>query len=199
MKSVEALGGGINKAKYLKNESNNRKSERKTAFGVCLPALHEGGRRPNWLGSLPMHQLYIFLIFYLPSPRNTSRQPETLTLQHPPWSCLSEWFLPFQSQCPIWTLLSLLTCQICLPTSPQFMRTLFFSCLCCLYVSQLNSVPRFVDHTGLLGLSENFIHLQIDKFPLVSYGWTYSIKWPPSPAICQPGFWGYQWVSFNPT
>lgn len=123
MKSVEALGGGINKAKYLKNESNNRKSERKTAFGVCLPALHEGGRRPNWLGSLPMHQLYIFLIFYLPSPRNTSRQPETLTLQHPPWSCLSEWFLPFQSQCPIWTLLSLLTCQICLPTSPQFMST----------------------------------------------------------------------------
>lgn len=92
MKSAEALGGGINKteAKHLKNEHNNRNSERKRAFSACLPALHEGWRRPIWLDFLPMRQLHTSLIFYFPSHNNASRQPEILTLQHLLRSCLSE-------------------------------------------------------------------------------------------------------------
>lgn len=131
------------------------------------------------------------LIFYFLSPSNTSRQPEILTLQHLPWSCLSEWFLPFQSQCTIWTLWSLLACQICLPTSPHLMSTRREGLCSVLFVCFITEFcAKVFDRMGFLGLSEKFIHLHIDKFPLVSYGLIYRIKWPPSPAICQPGFEG---------
>lgn len=175
MKSAEALGGGINKteAKYLKNERTNRNSERKRAFGACLPALHEGWRRPIWLDFLPMRQLHTSLIFYFPSHSNASRQPEILTLQHLPRSCLSGGFLSFDSECTLWTLLSLLT-WMCFSThlpSPWGLKEKGFA-LSCSCASWPNSVPGFADRMRFGGLSEMFIHLHFDKFPSVSHGWT---------------------------